>query len=169
MRKHWVLVGSVGRPYGVKGWVKINSYTDPLDNIILYQPWYVASLTDKAPYALKTLHHRIQAQQLVVQFENCQTPESARLLTNHKIYVERKQFSPLGAQEYYWTDLEGLQVYTCENKYLGVVDSLFATGSNDVLVVEGEKRRLIPFLLEQTIKSIDLTEQRIVVDWDPDF
>ena len=168
MRNNWVLVGSIGKPYGVKGWVKINSYTEPLSNILLYQPWYLTA-TDKEPYTLEILHHQVHGQRLTVQFKNCQTPETARLLTNHKIYVARQQFSPLAHQEYYWTDLEGLKVYTCENIYLGIVQTLFATGSNDVLIIEGEKQFLIPFLLDNTIKSIDLEQETIIVDWDPDF
>jgi 16S rRNA processing protein RimM len=168
MQKNWVLVGSVGKPYGVKGWVKINSYTEPLSNIFLYQPWYL-SAADQEPYELAIIQHQVHERQLLVQFENCQAPETARLLTNHKIYIERQQLLPLGPQNYYWTDLEGLKVYTCENNYLGVVQALFATGSNDVLIVEDKKRLLIPFLLEKTIKSIDLVQQRIIVDWDPNF
>ncbi len=168
MRKKWVLVGSIGKPYGVKGWVKVNSYTEPSSNIFLYQPWYLIA-TDKAPYTLEILHHQIQNQRLIVQFKNCQTPEMAGLLTNHKIYVDRQQFSPLTQQEYYWTDLEGLKVYTCENIYLGIVQTIFATGSNDVLVIEGKKQFLIPFLLDNTIKSIDLAQETMIVDWDPDF
>ena len=169
MRKNWVLVGSVGKPHGIKGWVKINSYTEPLTNIILYKPWYLKTLDKEERLLVKIAQHQIQNQRLVVQFENCQTPESARVFTNNQIYVERKQFFPLSSKEYYWADLEGLKVYTCEKIYLGVIQALIATGSNDVLVIEGEKRILIPFLLDHTIKSIDLDQQIMVVDWDPSF
>lgn len=168
MEKNWVLVGSVGKPHGIKGWIKINSYTEPMSNILLYQPWYL-SASEKAPHAIEVRQHQLQGQHLVVQFENCRAPEEAHLLTNYKIYVKRKQFSALAHQEYYWTDLEGLNVYTCENMYLGIVQTLFATGSNDVLIIQGEKRHLIPFLLDNTIKSIDLEQKKMVVDWDPDF
>lgn len=169
MQKNWVLVGSVGKPHGVKGWVKINSYTEPLSNILLYQPWYLAAHDKEVLCPIEIQQHQIHNQRLVVQFENCQTPESAQLFTNHKIYVDRKQFSPLATQEYYWTDLEGLKVYTCENVYLGIIQTIFATGSNDVLIIEGEKRVLIPFLLDRTIKSIDLEQQIMIVDWDLNF
>ena len=168
MQKKWVLVGSIGRLHGVKGWVKINSYTEPLSNILLYQPWYLIA-ADKEPYTLEILYHQIHDQRLTVQFKNYPNPETARLLTNHKIHVDRQQFSPLAQQEYYWTDLEGLKVYTCENVYLGVVQTLLATGSNDVLIIEGKKRFLIPFLIDNTIKSIDLEQATMVVDWDPNF
>lgn len=168
MDKPWVLVGSVGKPYGVKGWIKINSYTEPLSNILHYRPWHLTT-SDKGLSPVEIQQYRINDQQLLVQFKDCQTPENARLLTNHEIYVDRAQFFPLTNQEYYWTDLKGLKVYTCENIYLGVVQTLFATGSNDVLIIEAEKRYLIPFLLGNTIKSIDLEQERLIVDWDPDF
>ena len=168
MAKNWVLVGSVGKPHGIKGWIKINSYTEPLSNILLYLPWYL-SASEKEPHAVEIRQHQIQNQRVVVQFADCQTPEEARLFTNRKIYVERKQLSALAHQEYYWNDLEGLEVYTCENVYLGMIQKLLETGSNDVLVVQGEKRYLIPYLLDNTIKSIDLAQKKMLVDWDPDF
>jgi 16S rRNA processing protein RimM len=168
MEKNWVLVGSVGKPHGVKGWIKINSYTEPTSNILHYQPWYLSTF-EQEPDVVEIRQHKIQGSHLIVQFENCQTPEEARLLTNRKIYVERKQLSALAHQEYYWMDLEGLEVYTCENIYLGVVQTLIETGSNDVLIVQGEKKHLIPFLLDQVIKTIDLEQKKMVVDWDPHF
>ncbi|MDQ8039739.1 MAG: ribosome maturation factor RimM [Rickettsiella sp.] len=169
MQKNWVLVGSIGKAHGVKGWVKINSYTDPLSNILCYQPWYLTKHDKEVLSPIEIRQHQIHNQRLIVQFENCQTPESAQLLTKHKIYVQREQFLPLGAQEYYWTDLEGLKVYTLENVYLGIIQTIFATGSNDVFIIEGKKRVLIPFLPGHTIKSIDLEQQVMVVDWDPNF
>lgn len=170
VEKNWVLVGSIGRPHGIKGWVKINSYTEPLNNILNYQPWHLRAPNKEIhAHPIEIISHRVNDQHIVVQFENCETPESARLFTNYKIYVQRQKFPQLPYQTYYWTDLEGLSVYTCENTYLGVVQSLFSTGSNDVLIVKGEKRHLIPFLFEHTIKSIDLEQQVIIVDWDPHF
>jgi 16S rRNA processing protein RimM len=169
MTKNWVLVGSVGKPHGIKGWVKVHSYTEPLTNILLYQPWCLTADDEANAHPAKVENYQVHNQQLVVKFVDYQTPESARLLTHHKIYVKRQKFAQLPQQTYYWTDLEGLKVYTCENVYLGVVQSLFSTGSNDVLVVEGEKKYLIPFLLDHTIKTIDLDQQILIADWDLDF
>ena len=171
MRKKWVLVGSIGKPYGVKGWVKVNSYTEPSSNILHYRPWYLLAPGKEHPLSSPTeiTGDRLCGQHLVVQLENCTTPESACFFTNHMIYVERQKFSLLAEKEYYWADLEGLKVYTCEKVYLGIIQAIFATGANDVLVVTDHKRYLIPFLLEKTIKSIDLEHQTMLVDWDPDF
>ncbi len=170
MRKKWVLVGSIGKPYGIKGWVKVNSYTEPSSNILHYLPWYLLAPGKEHPLSpIEIMDNRLHGQHLVVQLKSCKTPESACLFTNRMIYVERQKFSPLAEKEYYWADLEGLKVYTCEKIYLGIVQAIFATGANDVLVVIGDKRYLIPFLLDKTIKSIDIEHQTILVDWDPDF
>ena len=85
------------------------------------------------------------------------------------VVIERAQLPPVETGEYYWADLEGLSVVTTQGVNLGVVDYLLETGANDVLVVKGDRERLIPFLRDQTIKSVDLTQSQIIVDWDPDF
>lgn len=86
-----------------------------------------------------------------------------------EIGICRDQLPAPGAGEYYWNDLEGLEVRNLQGESLGVVDHLMETGANDVLVVRGERERLIPFLQGQVVISVDLDEQRIQVDWDKDF
>lgn len=171
MAKKKVLVGTIGKPYGVKGWVKINSYTEPVGNIIDYRPWYLEApnKSSSPPILIEIIDCRLHGQQILALLANCTAPESACFYTNYKIYVDREKFFPLTAREYYWTDLEGLKVYTCKNIYLGVIQAVFATGANDVLVITDTKRHLIPFLLDQTIKSIDLENKTMIVDWDAEF
>ena len=171
MAKKEVLVGTIGKPYGIKGWVKINSYTEPVSNILNYRPWYLAAKgsSSHSSILIEIIESRVHGQQILTRFANCTTPESASLYTNYKIYVERRSFSPLAIGQYYWADLEGLKVYTSENNYLGIVSAIYATGANDVLVIVGKKRYLIPFLLDQTIKTIDLENKTMVIDWDTEF
>lgn len=171
MTKKKVLVGTIGKPYGIKGWVKINSYTEPDGNIIDYRPWYLEApnKSSSPPILIEIIDCRFHGQQILALLANCTTPESACLYTNYKIYVDRQKFFPLTEREYYWADLEGLKVYTCENIYLGIISAIFATGANDVLVITDKKRYLIPFLLDHTIKSIDLENKTMIVDWDAEF
>lgn len=170
MTKKKVLVGVIGKPYGVKGWVKVNSYTEPVSNILAYQPWYIEAPGKTSPLTLiEIMDSRLHGQHILVLFKNSTTPESVCRYTNCKIYVDRGKFFPLAEQEYYWADLEGLKVYTCENTYLGIIQAIFATGANDVLVITDKKRHLIPFLLNKTIKSIDLESKTMIVDWDTEF
>ncbi len=170
MTKKKVLVGIIGKPYGINGWVKINSYTEPFTNLIDYHPWYLEAPGNPSAHILIDIKKcRLHGQQLLALFENCTTPESARFYTNYKIYVERDKFFPLAAREYYWTDLEGLKVYNREKIYLGIIQAIFATGANDVLVISDKKKYLVPFLLDRTVKSIDLKKKTMIVDWDADF
>ena len=92
-----------------------------------------------------------------------------KVTTDIEIAIRRDQLAQTGENEFYWSHLQGLAVVTQEKIELGVVSHLFETGSNDVLVVKGERERLIPFILDQVIKQVDLEEGRILVDWDPDF
>lgn len=171
MAKKKVWVGTIGKPYGVKGWVKINSYTEPVRNILDYRPWYLEAPSKPSSHhmLIEIVDSRIHDQQIVALLTNCTTPESAAFYTNYKIYVEREKFFPLAKGEYYWADLEGLKVYTCENTYLGIISAIFATGANDVLVITDKKRHLVPFLLDQTIKSIDLENRTMIIEWDTEF
>ncbi len=170
MAKKKVLVGAIGKPYGVKGWVKVNSYTEPVSNILAYRPWYLEAPSKPSSHYIEIVDsRRIHGQKILALLANCTTPESACLYTNYKIYVEREKFFPLAEDEYYWTDLVGLKVYNCENIYFGIISAIFATGANDVLVITNKKRHLVPFLLDQTIKSVDLENKTMIVDWNAEF
>jgi 16S rRNA processing protein RimM len=103
-----------------------------------------------------------------VQLKDCYTPEEARAFTNVSIGVFRDQLPPLPNNEYYWSDLEGLTVVNLQGIELGTVAYLFETGANDVIVVQGTKEHLIPYVPGPIIKNVDLNK-RIEVDWDPDF
>ena len=95
--------------------------------------------------------------------------DSAEKLVGAEIFVDRDQFGDVERDEYYWADLVGTRVVTADDQDLGVVESLFETGANDVLVVQGDRRRLVPFLLGSVIQTVDLDSGIIVADWDPDF
>jgi 16S rRNA processing protein RimM len=162
-----VVVGRIGAVFGVKGWLKIHSFTEPMDNILHYSPWYIQ---DKGTWQIKEIvEFAVQTKQLIVQFAGLHDRESAQLFTGLEIAVAKELLPKLATDEYYWADLEGLTVVNTEGVVLGKVDYLFATGSNDVLVVKGSKQYLIPFLLNQFVLSIDLPSSSMQVDWDADF
>lgn len=162
-----VILGSLGKTYGVKGWLKVNSYTDPLENLLQYQPLHLF-LEDKwQDVEIEAI--KAHGTLIIAKLVGCDTPEDARLYTGLKMGVSRDKLPQLAEGEYYWSDLQGLEVKTMGGAILGHVDYLFATGSNDVLVVKGEKERLVPFIREQVIKQVDLDAGHIIVDWDPEF
>lgn len=162
-----VIVGRVGAVHGVTGWIKVISFTEPAENILNYTPWYLNHLNKWQ--AIKVLDNRFHHNQLLVQFENHTNRESAKQLSGKEIAIDRSRLPTLPPDEYYWSDLEGLTVSNLEGKMLGTVIHLMATGANDILVVMGDKRYLIPYIPKQVIIDINLVNKHLIVDWDANF
>lgn len=162
-----IIIGRFAKPYGVHGWIKVLSFTDPIENLLNYKPWQIQHGGQWQTVSIQ--NGKMHGQFLVVKLENVDNPETAKQYTHDLIAVERSVLAPLAENEYYWADLVGLQVRTIQGIALGIVESLMETGSNDVLVVKGKDReRLIPYL-SKVIQSVDLKKNLIIVDWDADF
>ena len=162
-----VTLGKISGLYGVQGWVKVYSDTDPMEGIVDYTPWKIRQGSEWQTVEVSA--GRKHGKTVVAKIAGIDDRETAAGLIGAEIAVERGQLPPPEDDEYYWTDLEGLSVITIEGRDLGRVDHLFETGSNDVMVVNGDRQRLVPFILEQVIRNIDLEAGRITVDWDPEF
>lgn len=162
-----VTVGEVAGPYGVQGWVRLRSYTDPPQNILKYTPWTLESASGSR--LVELAEGRRQGVAVVARIVSVDDREQAAGLRGSKILVDRKCFPSPPAGSYYWADLVGLEVYTLDGVGLGNVAGLLETGANDVLEVEGERDRLIPFVMDHYVRSVNLEEGRITVDWDPEF
>lgn len=162
-----VIVGRITGLYGVRGWLRVFSFTEPRDNIIGYNPWLIRSDGQWQPIEIED--GRTQGKGVVVKLAGYDDRDAATRLLGVDIAIRRDQLGEPAPGEYFWTDLEGLRVVTCAGVDLGVVDHLFATGANDVVVVRGERERLIPFVRGDVIRRIDLREGVMEVDWDPEF
>lgn len=160
-----LVLGRISGVYGVRGWVKVFSETEPRENILTYSPWYLGA----SRAACKVATGRLQGKGLVARIEGCEDRDRAADLVGQEISVRRDQLPPSHADEFYWADLEGLSVETLDGTPLGRIDRLFATAANDVLVVKGERERLLPFVWEQVVKEVDFELGRMRVDWDPEF
>jgi 16S rRNA processing protein RimM len=167
MSDRQITVGRIVGVHGVKGWVKLLSHTDPIDNLLRYRPWRVALAGGETE--LKPVEGRMQGKSLVARLEGVEDRDQAMRWVGAEIRIDRAQLPPPREGELYWVDLEGLEVRTTEGVLLGTVSHLFATAANDVMVVKGERERLVPFLMDQFVKSVDLDGGGIVVDWDPEF
>lgn len=166
-RSTQVIVGRINGLYGVRGWLKIFSYTESRESIIEYSPWQVLK---NGQWQIATVEAgRIHGKGVVVKLIGYDDRDSAATLIGCDIAVSREQIGEPEPGEFYWSDLEGLKVINLEGVELGVVDHLFETGANDVVVVRGERERLLPFLRGEVIKEIDLQRQVMEVDWDPEF
>ncbi len=163
----WVKLGQVLGPWGVKGWIKVYSYTEPRENIVDFPVWSLEQEGQRRSVQLE--QGRRHGSHVVAKLASVDDRDAAELLRGAEIMVERGELAPCADGEYYWTDLEGLRVVTREGVELGEIDHLFATGSNDVMVVTGDRERLIPFLAEQVVQAVDLIDGVVIVDWDPEF
>jgi 16S rRNA processing protein RimM len=162
-----VVLGEFVGIYGIKGWLKVRSFTQPAENIFEYAPWLIGKDAEWKPLAMR--EGRPHGKGLIVSFDGIGDRDLAAKLVGQQIAVPKEALPEAGADEYYWAELEGLQVETSDGVALGRVDHLIETGANDVLIVRGDRERLIPFLRPSVVREIDLGAGRIVVEWDPDF
>ncbi|MBS9403036.1 ribosome maturation factor RimM [Halomonas sp. TRM85114] len=169
-RDDHVVLGKLTSPYGVKGWLKVYSYTSPMDGILDYDDWVLRQDGHLVRYLL--VQGRRQGKGLVAQLEGVDSREAAEALAGAEILLPKTELPELAGSDYYWYQLEGLTVVTREGVALGRIDHLFETGANDVMVVKGggdDRERLLPFLPEDVILSVDLVAGVMTVDWDPEF
>ncbi|HET7269316.1 MAG TPA: ribosome maturation factor RimM [Oleiagrimonas sp.] len=164
-----VPVGRIVGVFGVSGEVKLESWTEPRERIFEYQPWQLDTAPGKSS-EVDGVHGRKQGKGLVARLPDVDDRDAAAALVGSDISVVREQLPEPARGEFYWADLEGLQVVTMDGVALGQVSHVVATGANDVLVVrDGSRERMLPFVMEKYIKDVDMETGRIVIDWDPDF
>lgn len=172
--KDLVVLGKFGAVYGINGWLKVNAYTDFPEGIFDYTPWQVKLQGNWQPVQVSSWKRHGNG--LIAKLDGINDRDLAQRYVNAEIAVAGALLPSLAEGEYYWKDLMGLAVINDAGYHLGEVTDMMETGSNDVLVVKanrtdafGKKERLIPFLTDTVVKHVDLTERRIVVDWDPAF
>ncbi len=162
-----VVLGRVVGVFGVKGWVKVKSYTEPAEGLLGYACWRLLGPGDRRAEA-RPLEGRRHGSLLVARLEGVADRDAAAALTHRDIAVPRAELPPPGPGQFYWADLEGLEVVTTEGVGLGRVDHFVETPANPVMVVRGERERWLP-LVPRHVRSVDLDAGRVVVDWDPEF
>lgn len=169
-----VTLGRISGLYGVRGWVKVFSYTEPREALLDYKEWLVGV---RGTWATVTLAEgKTHGKSLVARLEGTDDRDSAARFVGADIAVMRECMPEAGQGEYYWADLEGLQVRHRDGRMLGRVACMLATGAHDVMVVRrdgaggsnGEREVLIPFVLEKFVLGVDLDKKVIDVDWEWD-
>ena len=169
VEERWVVLGKVCGVHGVAGWIKVFSYTQPPSGILAYDPWYIDGPDGRLRRRVSLQDGRCQGKGILARVEGCGDRDRARALIGAEIAVPRDALPKIDDDDYYWSDLIGLRVNSVEGVVLGVVDHMLDTGANDVMVVRGERERLIPFLLDSVVRSVDITGCSVLVDWDADF
>lgn len=166
--KEKIIIGRFGAPFGIKGWVKVISYGNPPEQIFSYKHWYIEEKPNTW-VKVKIEDAKLHGNVLLTKLPECDDRDQAQLYTNKQIAITENQLAPLAANEFYWSDLEGLVVFNQQQQELGIVQRVIATGANDVLIVRQDKKeRLIPFIKNVIIK-VDLEKKRIDVDWDSEW
>jgi 16S rRNA processing protein RimM len=169
-------VGRITSVFGIKGWVKIHSQTEPADNLFDYQPWFLKTKHGVKPIEL--VEWRPHGKGFVAQIVGIDDRNQAELLCPVDIAVEKDILETLDEGEFYWHQLEGLRVisdFEGQSYDFGIVKKILPTGANDVLVVVGDgqsmdqKERLIPYVPDQFVTDINIADGIIRVDWEPDF
>lgn len=162
-----VTLGRINGLYGVKGWVRVYSYTEPRGNIVDYSAWTLEHEGQQRRVELED--GRSQGKTVVAKLRGIDDRDEARAWLGADITVEREALPPCEPGEYYWVDLEGLEVRNTRGEALGEVDHLMATGANDVIVLRGGEDRMIPFVQGDVVVDVDLEGGVIVVDWESGF
>lgn len=172
-----LVIGRLTAVYGLKGWLKVYSYTDPMENLLNYEHCFVQRHGQWQPVEIEA--GRPHGKGLVLKLRGVETPEQGAGFTGCELAIPLTELPALPDNEYYWRQLIGLQVVVDHPErgrlVLGRVDHLMETGANDVLVVRGDehsidrRERLIPYLPDNVVLEVDLTTQTMRVDWDPDF
>ncbi len=159
-------MGRVVAPYGVFGWLKIVPDTEEFDGLLDYKTWWIGKDDDWRE--LKVESAKIHNDVLVVKLQSIDDRDAAVACKGKQIGVPRASLPKLEGDEYYWSDLIGLAVKNQQHVDFGKITDVFATGANDVIVVSGERERLIPYIA-QVILEVDLDAKSMLVDWDTDF
>ncbi len=162
-----LVVGRISGVYGVKGFVRVFSETEPRAAIAAFPRLWVqrAGVWE----CLEVESGRAHGRGVVLKFPAVSDREAAHALIGCTLAVERDWLPPAEQGVYYWADLEGLQVETVDGTPLGRIEGLIETGANDVMVVRGDRERLIPWVLDRYVIEVDLEAGRVRVDWDPEF
>jgi 16S rRNA processing protein RimM len=162
-----IVLGRISGVFGVQGWVKVFSETEPRDQIIGFNPILLGREGRWQEARIEA--GRSHGKGVIMKIEGCDDRDAAAALMGTEIAVLRHQLPPLPEGEHYWADLVGLEVRTLDGIALGVVEGLLHTGANDVLVVQGDRERLIPYVAGDVVREVDLETGVLRVDWDPEF
>jgi 16S rRNA processing protein RimM len=160
-----VFLGRISGVHGVKGLVRIFSDTEPREAIFDYQPW----LLGEEQKAIQILDGRKQGKHLIAELDGVTDRDGAENLVGLTIAITRDHLPELSEEYYYWTDLIGLRVIGTDGFEFGSISEMIATGANDVMLVKGDKERLIPFIQNNYVKQVDLEAGSVLVEWDPEF
>lgn len=163
-----IVIGRIGGPYGIRGWLKVDSYTRPRENVFTYFPWLIKENDCWKEIQIEEFQQR-GSSRLLVKIAGIDSPEAARAFIHCDIAVFQEQLPPPNEGEYYWHDLIGLDVVNQDQVNLGKISDIVETGAHDVLIIKGlddkKNRTLIPLVMDVFVKKVDLAAKVVNVEW----
>jgi 16S rRNA processing protein RimM len=159
-----VVMGRVRAPHGLKGWIKIQSYTQEIEGLLDYPEWWLGGEGKWQQH--RVAESAVHGSMVVVRLDGVTDRDVAAELRGRDVAVPRAAMPAVGEGEFYWNDLLGMQVCNQDAAKLGLVTKILETGANAVLVVQGDRELLVPFI-QDVIVNVDLKARQLVVDWEP--
>ena len=155
-------IGQIVNTFGIKGMVKVKPFTDNIERFSNLEKIYIKNKSGQTEYKIQEVKYH--KNMVLIKFEGIENPEQADLLRNSYLIVDRETEEPLESGRYYIVDMIGLDVFTDDNEYLGKLEDIYNTGSNDIYVVKNElgKQVLLP-AIEDVIKNIDMDNKKVIV------
>ncbi len=161
-----VVLGRITGLFGVRGWVRVYSYTEPREAILDYDEWLLDRRGER--HARRVKEGQRHGKSVIAHLDGVDDRDAAAALLGCDVVVARSALPELSEGRYYWSDLVGMQVVHRDGTELGTVAYVMETGANDVLVVDGDRERLVPFVVGETVLDVDLDKRVISVDWEWD-
>ena len=167
MKEDYLVMGQLIGSFGIKGWIKVKVFTEVVETLQNYEKWFMSS--DEKNWSTFSIESiKINQNRMMVKFEGINDRTAADGYQRYWVGVLKKSLPKLTDNKFYWNDLIGCEVYNTDGLLFGRLTGFIETGANDVFVVEGEQKRLIPYT-KMTVKKIELKQQQIIVDWDESF
>lgn len=159
-------MGRIRAPHGVKGWVKVQPFTQEVGGLLEYGQWWIGR--EGEWQQIRVADGAINGATVIAKLEGCDDREAAAAYKGAEVGVPREELPGLQPNEYYQRDLLGARVSNREGEALGEVTGFIETGANLVLVLRGERERLVPFISD-VIVEVDVAGRHLVVDWGKDY
>ena len=158
-----ILIAKIQAHQGLNGWLKVYSYSESKKKFSNYKHFFVIK---NETYVRLDVEDSQVTKSIKIKFKNFSLREHSDEYIGKNLYIDRGQLVELDANQYYWNDLIGLEVYLEEGEQIGFVKDIIETGSNDVLVIKGSKGEeiLIPYVFGESIKKVILNEKKIIID-----
>ena len=163
-----VILGRIAMVHGVHGLLKVQSFTENPSDITNYHEFFIGN-DKKGWQQFEVVRCNPHGKYLLLELAGLSDRTQAETFKGLEIAVPKEALPPKEEDQYFWTELVGLKVVTTTGVELGIIDYLFETGSNDVIVIKGERERYVPYLIGDVIESVDLEKGLMVVNWDPEF